>query len=111
MERGRSARSSGARRLGGLFLLLVATLLGAFLPSLSLSAPGETAPAQAAAPPSDARAREALEAAWSQVQKLSTEVDRERIVPNFGKKAQAILQQLEESLGTSSDIADAIDGE
>lgn len=107
MERGGFRRGSSPARLGGLVLLLV-TVLGALLPNLSLSAP-ETNGAQAA-PPSDARAREALETAWSQVQKLSTEVDRERIVPNFGRKAQAILQQLEERLGDSSDIADAIDG-
>ena len=96
--------------MAGLVLLVVATLLGVFLPSgLDLSAPASANGAQAA-PPSDARAKEALEAAWSQVQKLSSEVDRERIVPHFGRKAQAILQQLEERLGDSSDLADAIDG-
>ncbi|CAK9062616.1 unnamed protein product [Durusdinium trenchii] len=109
MEQGRFRRGASPARLVGTALLVLATVLGAFRPSLSLSAAVETTPTQAA-PPSEASEKEALETAWSEVQKLSAEVDRDRIVPNFGKKAQAILKQLEERLGSSSDIAVAIDG-
>ncbi|CAJ1432612.1 unnamed protein product [Effrenium voratum] len=100
MQRGRALNR--APRLGGLVLLAVSVVLGV-LPS-SLTAVG------AQGEPSEAQARSALDSAWAKVQQLSAQVDRERVVPKFGQKAQAILEDLEGSLGGHCDLSEAIDG-
>lgn len=101
----------GRQRPWGVLLLVVAAMVVGALPGRALSNPEEQAAprARSSPEPSEEQLHEALKAALSKVSRLRQEVDRRRIVPKYGQKAQAILQSVGESV-KAADVEAAVDG-
>eukprot|EP00930_Biecheleria_cincta_P096506 TRINITY_DN88345_c0_g1_i1.p1 TRINITY_DN88345_c0_g1~~TRINITY_DN88345_c0_g1_i1.p1 ORF type:complete len:310 (-),score=62.63 TRINITY_DN88345_c0_g1_i1:41-970(-) len=100
----------GRQRPWGMLLLVVAATVVGILPGRTLSNPDEQAAlrARSSPEPSAEQLHEALSTALSKVSRLRQEVDRNRIVPKYGQKSQAILQSLAESI-KAADAEAAVD--
>lgn len=101
----------GRRRPWGILLLVVAATFVGSLPGHTLSSPeDQAAPRARSSPePSEEQLHEAFTTALSKVSRLRQEVDRNRIVPKYGQKSQAILHSLSESI-KAADAEAAVDG-